>query len=102
MRNSSRRVGHVIGPNGDVLTSANLPPNNTKRWVPRRKAEIIAAVGGGLITLSDACVRYEISNEEFCAWVEAYERRGLSGLRARAAREHSLAAGPEHLPGSGN
>jgi transposase-like protein len=72
----------VIGPDGDVLTSANLPPKETKRWVPRRKAEIVAAVSGGLITLTDACARYEISHEEFRAWVSAYERYGLPGLRA--------------------
>lgn len=91
MGSNARPIGPVIGPDGDVLTSANLPPRNTKRWVPRRKAEIIAAVSGGLITLTDACTRYAISHEEFRAWVSAYERHGLPGLRAglreRAAAE---------------
>jgi transposase-like protein len=82
MGSNARPIGPVIGPEGDVLTAANLPPKDTKRWVPRRKAEIIAAVGGGLITLTDACSRYAISHEEFRAWVSAYERHGLPGLRA--------------------
>jgi len=79
-------IAHVIGPNGDVLTLADLPPNGTTRWVPRRKAEIIVAVYGGLISLDDAYARYRISREEFHAWVHAYEQNGLSGLNARRKR----------------
>ena len=77
MGSSARPQSHVIGPDGTILTCANLPPRNTRRWVPRRKAEVIAAVDGGLITLSDACTRYEISQEEFRAWVQAYARLQL-------------------------
>ena len=80
-------VANVIGPNGDVLTEADLPPQSTTRWVPRRKAEIVAAVNGGLLSLMEACQRYRISHEEFHDWVYAYERNGLSGLRARRKRE---------------
>ena len=80
-------IANVIGPTGDVLTEADLPPRGTTRWVPRRKAEIVAAVNGGLLSLMDACQRYRISHEEFRDWVHAYERSGLSGLRARRKRE---------------
>ena len=96
MGRDARPIGPVIGPDGDVLTSANLPPIGTKRWVPRRKAEIIAAVGGGLMTLTDACARYGISHEEFHAWVSAYKRHGLPGLRA-GLREHPPAIEAERL-----
>jgi len=82
MGSSIRPQGQVIGPDGTILTCANLPPRNTRRWVPRRKAEVIAAVDGGLLSLTDACTRYEISQEEFRAWVQAYARHGLPGLRA--------------------
>jgi transposase-like protein len=85
--NDCSPIAYVIGPNGDVLTEADLPPRNTARWVPRRKAEIIAAINGGLLTLTDACARYRISHEEFHDWVRAYEKSGLSGLRARRKRE---------------
>jgi hypothetical protein len=87
-----RYASQVIGPDGDVLTWSKLPPKDTKRWVPRRKAEVIAAVQGGLISMPEACARYEISNEEFCAWLRAYERHGLAGLRARNIREAEPAA----------
>jgi len=38
---------------------AELPPPNTKRWVVRRKAAVVAAVRAGVITLEEACRRYE-------------------------------------------
>ena len=38
------RVKYVIGPDGSPLTIADLPPTNTRRWVIRRKAEVVAAV----------------------------------------------------------
>ncbi|MBN9054241.1 MAG: DUF1153 domain-containing protein, partial [Rhizobiales bacterium] len=40
------RVKYVIGPDGNPLTIADLPPANTRRWVIRRKAEVVAAVRG--------------------------------------------------------
>ena len=82
MGKNTAPAGNVIGPDGNVLTCADLPPRNTRRWVPRRKATVIAAVDGGLNTLEDACARYAISHEEFCTWVQSYSRHGLAGLRA--------------------
>ena len=38
------RVKYVIGPDGSPLTIADLPAPGTKRWVIRRKAEVVAAV----------------------------------------------------------
>jgi len=72
---------HVIGPDGTILTPANLPPANTVRWVARRKAEVVAAVNGGLLTMPEACRRYRLSVEEFMEWERAYESDGLEGLR---------------------
>jgi hypothetical protein len=48
----------VIGPLGEPLTLESLPPANCKRWVPRRKAEVVAAVSGGLLTVVEASTRY--------------------------------------------
>ena len=79
---------HVIGPDGDILTPANLPPANLGRWVARRKAEVIAAVHGGLLTMPEACRRYGISNDEFLEWERHYEAQGLEGLRASAKPLH--------------
>lgn len=71
----------VIGPFGEALSLADLPANNTTRWVIRRKAEVVAAVNGGLLTLEEACARYDLSVEEFLSWQESIHNSGLPGLR---------------------
>jgi len=83
----SRRDG-VIGPQGQLLTLNDLPPPDTKRWVIRRKAEVVAAVRGGLLTLEDACRRYTLSVEEFLSWQRSIERNGLAGLRATRVQHY--------------
>ena len=71
----------VIGPEGTPLTLADLPPPDTVRWVIRRKAEVVAAVRGGLLTLDTALDRYGLSPEEFMSWQRSIESHGISGLR---------------------
>jgi Protein of unknown function (DUF1153) len=75
------RVKYVIGPDGSPLTIADLPPSNTRRWVIRRKAEVVAAVRGGLLSLEEACSRYTLTVEEFLNWQHSIESHGLAGLR---------------------
>lgn len=72
---------HVIGPCGDRLTLADLPTPDTKRWVIRRKAEVVAAVRGGLLSLEEAGKRYALSPDEILSWQRCIERFGLAGLR---------------------
>ena len=60
---------------------AELPSPDTKRWVVRRKAIVVQAVRNGLISLQEACRRYNLSVEEFLAWQRAIERYGVPGLR---------------------
>ena len=65
-------------------TSANsseLPAPDTKRWVARRKAEIVDAVRNGKMKIEDACRHYMLSAEEFAAWERAIEAHGVAGLR---------------------
>ena len=59
------RPTSVIGPLGQPLTLASLPPTSTKRWIAHRKAELVAAVDGGLLSIEDVCERYGIDIEEF-------------------------------------
>ena len=59
-----------------------LPSPNTRRWVARRKAAVVAAVSSGVITLEQACRRYHMSEEELLAWQRAFESHGILGLRA--------------------
>jgi hypothetical protein len=75
------RPAQVIGPLGEPLTLDSLPPPSTTRWVVRRKAEVVAAVNGGLLTVDEACARYTVSLEEFASWQRAVDRSGMPGLR---------------------
>jgi hypothetical protein len=78
----------VTGPLGERMTRADLPPRNTMRWIARRKAEVVAAVNGGLLSISEACDRYDLTLEEFASWQRAVEREGLPGLRISRAQFH--------------
>lgn len=78
----------AIGPDGTPLTMADLPDQGTRRWVVRRKAIVVAAVRGGLLTLDDACVRYSITGEEFLAWQHSLDRHGLAGLRTTRIQQY--------------
>ncbi len=80
------------------MTLKDLPPPSTKRWVIRRKAEVVAAVRGGLISLDEACRRYTLSVEEFLSWQRAIDEHGLPGLRATRIQHYRPAA--EIKPGA--
>jgi hypothetical protein len=81
-------MARCIGPDGDEMTMADLPPRDTVRWVIRRKAAVVAAVQGGLLSLGDACTRYNLSAEEFLGWQRAVERHGVPGLRITHSRNY--------------
>lgn len=78
---ANQNPDRIMGPYGEPITIRDLPPSNTKRWVIRRKALVVAAVRGGLISLEEACRRYALSVEEFLSWQQAIDRHGLPGLR---------------------
>jgi len=89
-RDGRNSVTVVIGPDGRSLTMADLPPTQTTRWVIRRKAEVVAAVDGGLLTLGEACRRYNLTLEEFMVWETALHKHGLAGLRATRTQQYRL------------
>ncbi len=64
-----------------VIADRNLPPSNTVRWSPRRKASVVNGVRGGSISLDEACQRYQLSTDEFLAWQRAVEGHGVGALR---------------------
>jgi transposase len=70
------------------MTLSTLPPPDTNRWVIRRKAEVVAAVDGGLLTVDEACQRYSISLEEFTSWKRAIDRSGMKGLRVTRLKHY--------------
>jgi hypothetical protein len=82
------RARFVIGPDGHAMTVADLPRRDTKRWVIRRKAELVAAVRGGLLSLEEACERYTLTVDEFLSWQRSIDRYGLPGLRATRVQDY--------------
>ncbi len=82
------RVNYVIGPDGSPLTVADLPPAGNHRWVIRRKAEVVAAVRGGLLSLEEACERYVLTVEEYLSWQRSIDRHGLAGLRTTRIQDY--------------
>ena len=85
---TNARTDTVVGPAGAPLTLDDLPPPNTTRWVSRRKAEVVTAVRCGLLTLQDACTRYNLTVEEFLPWERLIENHGVAGLRATRLQEY--------------
>ena len=72
----------------------DLPPPNIKRWVVRRKAEVVAAVRSGRIIMEEALRRYQITEEEFLSWQRAFETHGLAGLRATRVQQYRRSRPP--------
>lgn len=87
MESVTRAPRTAVGPDGQPLALDDLPPADTRRWVARRKAEVVSAVRAGLLTLEDACTRYQLSAEEYRGWEAAIERHGLGGLRVTRIQE---------------
>lgn len=71
----------ALGPYGERLTLDMLPPPGTRRWVIRRKAELVAAVEGKLLTVNELLRRYGITPTEFENWKKAAASFGMRGLR---------------------
>jgi Protein of unknown function (DUF1153) len=88
MTSSPALVRRVLAPDGSVLTLADLPQPDAQRWVASRKAIVVAAVRGGLLSMSDACARYRLTTEEFLSWQTQVDRIGLKGLRATRVQEY--------------
>ena len=94
------RVRHIIGPDGSRLTLADLPRSHTGRWVIRRKAEVVAAVRGGLLSLDEACSRYCLNSDEFLSWQRCIDRFGLAGLRSTRTQFYLSSVTKQERPGS--
>lgn len=58
-----------------------LPPPGITRWVIHRKAQVVAAVQAGALSLEEVCQRYSVSVEEFQSWQKTLQRHGVYGLR---------------------
>lgn len=79
---------YVTGPDGAPISLADLPPPDTRRWVVHRKALVVCAVRGGLLTVEEACERYRLSLDEFMSWQRMSKSHGLPGLRATKIQDY--------------
>ncbi|MDZ5647747.1 DUF1153 domain-containing protein [Nitrospirillum sp. BR 11828] len=70
------------------LTLDDLPPPDTKRWVMRRKAQVVEGVRNGLLTMHEACARYTLSEEEFLSWQRLIEAHGPRALRTTRLQDY--------------
>ena len=66
----------------------DLPPPDTKRWVTRRKAQVVEGVRSGRISLEEACARYHLSVEEYRSWEALIDSHGLRGLRTTRLQQY--------------
>jgi Protein of unknown function (DUF1153) len=65
----------------DDQLDPDLPPDNSKRWTPRRKAAVVLAIRNKVIGIWDACERYDLSAEELAEWERDLDQYGVPGLR---------------------
>ncbi|WP_103333369.1 CtrA inhibitor SciP [Pseudotabrizicola formosa] len=78
----------VTLPDGSILTRADLPAPDTRRWVASRKVVVVRAVIHGLITEAEALERYALSEEEFALWRQAVEVHGEKGLKVTTIQKY--------------
>jgi len=86
----------ILCPDGNPLSLPDLPPPDTVRWVWRRKAIVVAAVGGGLLSLESACKRYRLTVDEFTAWKAGCARSGYNALKVKSIQSRRPRRAPLH------
>ena len=78
----------VTLPDGTVMTRADLPDPDTRRWVASRKAAVIKAIRHDLITREEAIEKYALSEEELDTWHAAVEQFGEAALKATTIQRY--------------
>lgn len=91
VRKTSRPRTATLG-DGTILTLADLP-SGTERWVARRKATVVQAIGHGLLSRDEAIGRYGLTEEELDCWIRTASRLGPAALKVKAIRKNRLSAG---------
>jgi len=73
---------------GRLMTRADLPDRETRRWVASRKAAVVHAVEAGLITGEEAMKTWGLSEEELESWRRAVSSHGEAALKATNVRKY--------------
>jgi len=84
----ARRLQTRLADRSEAVATPILPPAGTRRWVARRKAQVVEAVMSNMLKLDEALRRYELSIEEFSAWKRRFYRSGVDGLRMGLRLRH--------------
>lgn len=74
-------------PDGGLMSVGDLPDRNT-RWVASRKADVVRAVAGGLLTRAEALARYGLTEEELALWTRYYATGGVGRLKVAAIADN--------------
>jgi len=78
----------VTLPDGTVMTRADLPDPETRRWVASRKMAVVKAVLYGLIPLKEVLESYDLSEEEYLSWQSAVEKHGANALKTTSLQKY--------------
>lgn len=78
----------VTLPDGSIMTRADLPSADTRRWVASRKASVVKGIQHGLLTAEEACSLYALSDEELEEWLNAVDRHGEAALKATSLQRY--------------
>ena len=73
---------------GTVMTRADLPDAETRRWVASRKAAVVRAINAGLISSQEAKEMYDLSSEELETWQSNVEQHGEAALKATSIQRY--------------
>lgn len=84
----------IRGPDGRPLSLSDLPGSEAGRWVASKKAVVVSAVLGGLLTIDEACHRYRLTIDEFLQWQKALDSKGLKGLQISQIQKSKLLEDP--------
>lgn len=78
----------VTLPDGSKLTRADLPAEDTVRWVASRKAVVVRAVKYGLIKREEARTLYALSEDELDSWESAVDQFGEKALKTTSLQQY--------------
>jgi hypothetical protein len=84
--NEVQAAGRAV--TAEQAKSGRAPPPRPTRWIPQRKAEIVAAIRGGHMSFEEARDRYALSMEEYLSWQVGLELSGLAGLRVNRVQQN--------------
>lgn len=73
---------------GSVMTRADLPSTDTRRWVASRKGAVVRGVNSGLISRDEALEMYDLSEDELDEWLGAVQTFGEVALKSTLVQKY--------------